>query len=124
VTEVRRDILLDEGGSTFTVAADSQWFSDPIDSNGVDEVIVTVATDNTANFAVYVQQIPTAGSVADVSAIPAVEIPYPTGYSNFYVAKATLQLDAATFTVTIFNTDATVEATFGASVRVVSRSVY
>jgi hypothetical protein len=98
------------------------WFSSPVLSDGIAEVIVSVMCDNTENFAVYVTQNTSSGTPSDSVPVPVSQQGLPFGYSLYYVAKATVQLDSDNFTVNVFNTDPSVDGLFTVSVRVVSRS--
>ena len=119
MTSQQRDILLDVNGQT--VNHGSNWYTDAILSDGVAEVLVSVL-GNTQNFSVYVIHNTSSGTASDITPITVTTVSLPAGYSTYYVARATVQLDSDNFQVAVFNTDTSVNASFNASVRVFSRS--
>lgn len=115
----RGDLLIQ--GSPSLEPGDN-WMSGQASSAGVSEVLVAVATDNTEDFSAYLVQSPdVSGVAADMVPLSVETITFPLDFSTYYVAKATIPLNAAVFSVWLFNASTTAVATFGVSVRALSK---
>lgn len=118
-----RDIILEVDNQEVAFGTDWQT-SDLIDSQGIGEILVTFATEDTVNFTVYIKQYDSSGHLVDVVQLTTVEVDFPSSFGEapVFVAKGTVQLNSEKFWPMLYNFDTDTNLTFNASIRFAGRS--